>query len=80
MQRIERSQTAQIQSGTLGKTGGLVGGCQGRDHVKVLCVEGIAGDERNRVCLLGRSEEFMPDIREFYKYKTSKQVMLFFRR
>ena len=75
VQWIERSQTAQIQSGTLGRTGRLVGGRQGWDDIEVFCVECVAGDERDWVCLLRRFEEFMPDVREFCKYKLSKQAM-----
>ena len=79
VQWIERSQTAQIQSRTLGRTGRLVGGRQGWDDIEVLCVECVARDERDRVCLLRRSEEFMPDVREVCKYKPSKQAMSFSR-
>ena len=77
VQWIQRSQTAQIYSGTLGGTSRLVRRRQGRDDIEMLWVEDVAGDERDRVCLLGRSEELMPYVCEFCKYKTSKQAILF---
>ena len=44
-----------------------------RDDIKVLWVEDVAEYESDRVCLLRRSEEFVPEVREFCMYNTSKQ-------
>jgi hypothetical protein len=49
-----------------------VGGGQGRDNIEVLRVEDVACDERDRVLLLRRSEQFMSEVREFCKLQ--KQV------
>ena len=48
-------------------------GRHGRDDVKVFWVEDVAWYESDRVRLSRRSEEFVPKVREFCKYNTSKQ-------
>ena len=47
-------------------------GRHGRDDIEVLWVEDVTGYESDRVCLPCRSEEFMPEVREFCRYNTSK--------
>ena len=47
-------------------------GRHGRDSLEVLRVEEVAGDERNRVCLVRRSKEFMPEVSKFCA--STKQV------
>ena len=36
-------------------------------------VKDVTGDERYRVCLLGRLEEFMPEVRESCKLTKQKR-------
>jgi hypothetical protein len=39
----------------------------------MVCVEDITGNERYRVCLLCRFEEFMPEVREICRVMKQKQ-------
>ena len=39
----------------------------GRNDLEVFRIEDVTWDERYRVCFLRRSEEFMPEVREFCK-------------
>lgn len=82
VQRVERSQTAQIRNwnrgggrgriargglGPVGSSGSRHDGTGRRDDFEVLRVEDVTRDERYRVSFLRRSEEFMPEVREFCK-------------
>jgi len=64
VQRIERSQTAQVRRGTR-RVYGSVGSREGRYDFEVLRVESVTRDERYRVRPWRRSEELMPEVREF---------------
>jgi hypothetical protein len=62
---VERCQTAQIWRGV----GWRVGDREGRHDLEVFRVEGITRDERYRIRLWRRPEEFMPEVPEFCKVR-----------
>jgi hypothetical protein len=51
-----------------GPAGAASAEAKGGTTFEMLRVKGVAGDERYRVRLLRRSEEFVPEVREFCKH------------